>query len=322
VIAVPAPSSAQLAVFPSVAVLVAGMLTMVPTVIPISLQIAGLLIVVIVLGVPHGALDPWIAELVGLVSTRRTLVIFNLAYVALAGAVVAVWSLAPTLTLLGFLVISAWHFSGDWAAAWGASARSVSGAIMRVAIMRGVSGGLLLLLPIGFHTGEVSEIFVLLSGEAGADLARWLSLPPTVLVVGMLALIAVATRYRKWWTALQFAALLVLSASAPPLVYFAVYFCVLHSPAHLIGYFQMAGPALRGRLARMTLIYSLGSLAVAIPVVWLWSDVGTNSLLARLIFIGLAALTVPHMTLLEIASRRARAHSNGPGEVAQPPAST
>jgi Brp/Blh family beta-carotene 15,15'-monooxygenase len=316
-IAAPAPSCAQLAAFPFIAVLVALMLTMVPTVIPMSLQIVGLLAVVIVLGVPHGALDPWIAELAGLVSTRRRLVIFNLTYVALAGAVVAIWALVPTLSLLGFLMISAWHFSGDWATTWGVATHRVT-----VAILRSVSGGLLLLLPIGFHTGEVSEIFVLLSGGAGADLARWLSLPVNMLVVGMLVLISFAAWHRKWWTALQLFALLVLSVSAPPLVYFAIYFCVLHSPTHLIGYFQMAGPALRGRLARMTLIYSLGSLAVSIPVVWLWSDAGTNSLLARLIFIGLAALTVPHMALLEIASRRVEGPSNMRGGVAQPSSSS
>ncbi len=304
---------AQLLVFPTVAFAVAVMLAMVPTVIPTSVQIFGLLAVVVVLGVPHGALDPWIAELAGLVPTRQRLVAFNLVYVALAFAVVMIWSLTPAVTLLCFLVISAWHFSGDWANAWGA--------MMRVPL-RIVSGGLLLLLPIGFHPEEVAEIFVLLSGESGGDLARWLSLPPPVMATGILALIAVALRRAQWWTAVQFAALAVLSVSAPPLVYFAIYFCLLHSPTHLIGYFQMAGPLLRGRLRRMTVAYSVGSLAVGIPVVWLWSDAGTDSLLARLIFIGLAALTVPHMTLLEIASRRELTLGIERREAARPSAST
>ena len=295
-IAAPSPQPPlQLLVFPTVAFAVAAMLAVVPDAIPLSVQILGLLAVVVVLGVPHGALDPWIAASAGLVPTRRRLVAFNLIYVALALAVVAIWSLVPAFALLCFLMISAWHFSGDWASSWGAA--------MRVPL-RILSGGLLLLLPIGFHPGEVAETFVLLSGEAGGELARWLTTPIPVMVTGVLAVIAEALWRRQCWTAVQFAPLLVLSVSAPPLVYFAIYFCVFHSPTHLINSFQMAGPALRGRLLRMILIYSLGSLAIGLPMVWLWSDAGTDSLLARLIFIGLAALTVPHMTLLEIASRR------------------
>jgi Brp/Blh family beta-carotene 15,15'-monooxygenase len=303
----PSPSLPQLLVFPSVAVLVAAILTVMPTAIPTSLQIVGLLVVVVVLGVPHGALDPWIAELAGLVSTRRTLIIFNFVYVALAAAVVVIWSLVPGPALLGFLVVSAWHFSGDWAGDWAGDWDAPLRQVAQV-VMRSVSGGLLLLLPIGVHSGEVAEIFALLSGEAGGDLTQWLSLPAPVLVAGTLVVIAVAALLHKWWTAVQFAALLALAISAPPLVYFAIYFCLLHSPTHLIGYFQMAGPALRGRLVRMTLIYSVGSLAVGLPVVWLWSGTGADSLLARLIFIGLAALTVPHMVLLAVASRCEMTH--------------
>jgi beta-carotene 15,15'-dioxygenase len=292
----PRPAAAVSLVFASAALLIAAMLTVSPTALPTSVQIVGLLIVVVILGVPHGALDPWIAEVAGLIPSNPgrvnlNRVIFNLVYTALAGAVVAIWSAVPTVSLAGFLVISAWHFSGDWADGFGVA-------------MRWVSGSLLLLLPIGFHTAEVAEIFTLLSGDRGADLAERLSLPLTVLVVTAVGVMAVAIRRRKWWAVLELGALLALAASAPPLVYFAVYFCLLHSPSHLIGYFRLAGASRRGRLTRMTLIYSIGSLAIAIPVVYVWSDVGTDSLLLRLVFVGLAALTVPHMALLEIAARR------------------
>jgi beta-carotene 15,15'-dioxygenase len=285
-------------VFVSTAVLIAAMLTAVPTAIPTSLQIFVLLAVVVLLGVPHGALDPWIAEKAGLIETRRAQMTFHLLYIAGAAAVVAIWSILPLAALIGFLLISAWHFSGDWSDVFGVG-------------MRWISGGLLLWMPIVFHTESVAEIFAMLSEDRGGRLAHWLHVPTLVVLLVAMLVIAVALQRHKWWAVVEFGALVVLAATAPPLVYFAVYFCLLHSPNHLLGYFALAGPALRGRLIKMTLLYSIGSLAVAAPVVWLWPDGGANSLIARVIFIGLAALTVPHMALLWVATRR-QARVSGP----------
>jgi Brp/Blh family beta-carotene 15,15'-monooxygenase len=254
-------------------------------------------VLVVVLGLPHGALDPWIAELAGLMGTRARRVAFNLSYVVLAAAVTTVWTLAPALTLLMFLVISAWHFSGDWGEGVGR-------------LWRWLTGSLLLLLPIGFHTAEVAEIFELLSGERGAGLALRLSIPGLWLILAT-AVVSVVSVFRgQWRTSIEFLALLVLAITAPPLVYFALYFCLLHSPRHLFGYFKMAGSTQRVRLIRMTVVYSAGSLLLAVPLVWLWSDLGTESLLIRVTFIGLAALTVPHMILLGLANSKRNHREN------------
>lgn len=285
------PLRARALIFPVVAGLVAVFLATSPIAVPFVVQITGLVVVVVVLGLPHGALDPWIAELAGLMGTRARRVAFNLSYVGLAAAVTAVWTLAPAPTLLMFLVISAWHFSGDWS-------HEVSWP------WRWLIGSLLLLLPIGFHTAEVAEIFELLSGERGAGLARRLSIPGIWLILATAGVSVVSVFRGRRRTAMEFLALLVLAISAPPLVYFALYFCLLHSPRHLFGYFKMAGSTQRVRLIRMTAVYSAGSLLLAVPLVWLWSDVGTETLLIRVTFIGLAALTVPHMILLGLANSK------------------
>jgi Brp/Blh family beta-carotene 15,15'-monooxygenase len=291
------PLWAKSLVFPVVASLVAVFLAASPTAIPFVVQITGLAVLVVVLGLPHGALDPWIAELAGLMGTRARRVAFNLSYVVLAAAVTTVWTLAPALTLLMFLVISAWHFSGDWGEGVGR-------------LWRWLTGSLLLLLPIGFHTAEVAEIFELLSGERGAGLALRLSIPGLWLILAT-AVVSVVSVFRgQWRTSIEFLALLVLAITAPPLVYFALYFCLLHSPRHLFGYFKMAGSTQRVRLIRMTVVYSAGSLLLAVPLVWLWSDLGTESLLIRVTFIGLAALTVPHMILLGLANSKRNRREN------------
>ncbi|NQW80503.1 MAG: ATP-binding protein, partial [Polaromonas sp.] len=79
----------------------------------LELLLAGLCIVL--LGVPHGALDPIFAQALPQIKSRTSWVVFVLAYLLLAALVVALWWYAPTIFLLAFLSVSVLHFSGDLA---------------------------------------------------------------------------------------------------------------------------------------------------------------------------------------------------------------
>jgi len=279
------PLTVEQFAFPVGAFIAIVLLTLAPDLLSDKAQVVGLGIVVVVFGLPHGALDPWIAEKIGLGRTPGQAITFNLAYLAVAAAVVLVWLWVPTLSLLVFLAISAWHFSGDW-----------EGSLNRA--WRLCGGLLLLLMPIGFHTETVASLFSHLSGQSGADLARALSLPGWFLGSAMLALIGWAAWHRHWTCVLEFSLLLALAYLTPPLIYFALYFCLLHSPRHLLGLFRSANPRERPRLLRMTVTYTIATLLLAAVLWWLWSAQPLDSLILRLVFIGLAAVTVPHMMLI------------------------
>lgn len=279
--------------FPAGAALTLLLLVWSPAMLPQSVQIMVLLALVVVLGLPHGALDPWIAQSSGLIQGRAQTFLFNLLYVAVAACVVAVWWLAPGLSLLVFLGISAWHFSGDWQSelpAW----------------IRLPAGAMLILMPIGFHPEIVSELFSLLSGQAGQRVAELLSWPRLGMHAVMLALITAALLRQQGWPAAELTLLWALAVTAPPLIYFAVYFCLQHSPRHLLMHFREAGPHHHHRLLAMATLYTVGSVVLLLPLVWLWSDQALDALLMRLIFIGLAALTVPHMMLMVMAALKQR----------------
>lgn len=256
-----------------------------PNSLPLNAQVILLALLVVVFGLPHGALDLWLAKRTGLARTRAAVVWFNVAYLAVAVVVVLIWLWLPVVSLAVFLAISAWHFSGDW--------ESDVGWLPRVS-----AGFLLLLLPIGLHTDNVAMLFTHLSGTGGAQLAYGLALPAWLLVLGMTILMAIALRERRWWAALEFGSLLVLAYIAQPLVYFALYFCALHSPRHLVGLFREAASSERPLLWRMTVVYTVATVVLA-GVLWLlWSDLPANTLVLKLVFVGLAAVTVPHMILM------------------------
>lgn len=281
------------ALFPVGAIFSIALLTAFPDVLSDTVQLTILGIVIASLGLPHGALDPWIAEKIGLSNTRQQIIVFTTGYLAIAALVVLFWVWQPALSLLIFLLISAWHFSADWK-------HSLSQPL------RVCAGALLLLMPIGFHTESVGTIFQQLSGDEGKNLANFLALP-TWFLVGAIALISAAAAWKQQWSCLiECLTLLMLAYFTAPLLYFTLYFCLLHSPRHLLGLFADATPANYKRLLHMMFVYTFATLFLLGGLWWVWSALPVGTLILRLIFIGLAAVTVPHMLLIAIAAYKAR----------------
>ena len=248
--------------------------------------VAVLAVAVALTGLPHGALDPWIARRAGLWKGRLGWVVFNLAYVAMAALVVAFWWLAPGPSLALFLAISAWHFAGDWRPhlpGWA----------------RGLAGLALLALPAWRWPAEVDAAFALLAGPEGSMIAIGMALAAPWLAVGMAAAALVSLR-RSPATAIELAAVAALALLLPPLVYFIVYFCALHSLRHLRMAARDADTASRWRMAGVASLYTLLTLVAAMAA-WPWLASATSTPdgdLLRLVFIGLAALTLPHMLVV------------------------
>jgi Brp/Blh family beta-carotene 15,15'-monooxygenase len=272
-------------IFPVSALLTIILFNQSPEYLSPTTQIITLGVVIFLLGLPHGALDPWIAKRLGLYDSTKQKFLFNIGYLALTVLVVLFWLWLPALSLFVFLTISAWHFSGDWDT-------SINRPIGLCA------GMLLLLMPIGFHTETVSTIFLALSGTNGAALATTLSLPPWFLAAAMILIAATAAVKRQWQTSLDFLALIGLAYFTPPLIYFTLYFCLLHSPRHLLGLLITAPVDTHPQLLRMMVIYTLSSLVLIGGLWWLWSALPSSTLILKLIFISLAAVTVPHMLLI------------------------
>jgi Brp/Blh family beta-carotene 15,15'-monooxygenase len=159
--------------------------------------------------------------------------------------------------------------------------------------------GLFLLgLPAFFHADPVSQIFgFLLFGE---DPATSLFALQVMGVGGLGALLMDLNRLTVLRMA-EAALLAVIAWSVEPLWYFVLYFCGLHSPRHLIPEFLRLDAGHRVTAVTVVLATTIATLALA-AVVGSYVEVrydNLNMLLFQLVFIGLAALTVPHMCLLE-----------------------
>jgi Brp/Blh family beta-carotene 15,15'-monooxygenase len=249
-----------------------------------SIQLILLVPFVALLGVPHGALDLRVASDLWPLPTAWALALFAAIYLGLGGAVLAVWALAPEIALPAFFVYSAVHFAGDW--------RDRLPPLPRLS-----AGVLVVAAPALAWPAEVTRILAALAPqEVAADLVGVLRVlaPIAALVLGA-GLWRLPRTVRS--TLVELGGLMLLALLTPPLVYFIVYFCFLHSPRHFEGTIRrLRLSRLGGIIAALPLTMATWAIATAaILFVELPSDVAT----LRLVFIGLAALAVPHMVLVE-----------------------
>lgn len=246
-------------------------------------QIILLATTVIALGLPHGALDPWIARRCALMTSPLK---FHTLYLGLTALVIGIWWLLPAISLALFLLISAWHFSQDWR-------QSLSPPL------RAGLGIALLALPAASHPEQVERMFLLLSGSSGRDVAWALAILGLAATPLMLLIAAGMAARRHWSSALEIAALVALGWLTPPLVYFTVYFCLLHSPRHFRNSLKNVYGSARHSALKSAASYTALTLLFVLPfALFLMNNSGLEQGLLQLVFIGLAALTVPHMILM------------------------
>jgi len=179
---------------------------------------------IVLIGLPHGALDGAVAMHLGLVDKFSTMARFVVIYVGLAGLVVGAWIIAPSLSLIVFLTISMLHFgAGD--------ARHGEG-ILRFAETL-AHGGLAIVGISQFHRSEADEIFYYLIDQDTAIVWLAINVLTVAVIVAIIACVSQAAKDVKWsTTTLELLILGIVYALVPPLLGFAIYFCLVHSARH------------------------------------------------------------------------------------------
>ena len=174
--------------------------------------------------------------------------------------------------------------------------------------LRIVAGVALLSLPSLSHRDEVAGLYETLAPGAGSAIAGaqfWIA---PLALAGMLVGAVLAARRGRPWESIELALAAALALIAPPLVFFAVYFCALHSARHLREGFAAES---RGRLTvGIAVLYTVVPILAAAGALFAVSQgASLDASILQVVFIGLAGLTVPHMILVALDVRHsARAY--------------
>ena len=240
-------------------------------------------------GLPHGALDPVVAHRCGLIHDLRSSTWFFSGYIIVVALVVLFWLQLPSVSLLIFLLISCIHFGRDWK--------------RKISFGGFAYGGFVLGLPAWTAPEQVEQIFSFLIFQNAAKVP--LIFLQGLGVIGVLLLMSDRGRI-SGRAAAELLILLICAVSFEPLWYFIAYFCGLHSPRHLIAEFKSMRQEARFSAYVVMLaltILTLGVAAISGSHLETYYE-SIDIAIYQTIFIGLAALTVPHMCLLEWAAKK------------------
>lgn len=244
---------------------------------------------VVLFGLPHGAIDPLVAKKAMGGHPFYSWQAFSLIYASTALLYGLLWWLCPTAILATFLGMSALHFGTDWDRRGNAWTRLAYGAAV-------------VTLPLLFHCREVAAIYGLL-GASGTE--RFVSVSRVVALIGFpIAMLAALAQWRQRKAdLLEFGGILASALVLPPLLFFACYFCLLHSPRHLLATARRMDLRSGGELVR-TVAPAVAASVAAGAALWGWLPAGPGEeRILRVVFIGLAALTLPHMALAALVRR-------------------
>lgn len=245
-------------------------------------------VIILLLGVPHGALDPIFAQRIFGVKGLLSWTLFALLYLGLAACVVLFWYVFPTLWLVCFLLISVWHFSADLAPGtpW---------------LAKLSYGSAIIILPVFRFSNELTVLFsFLIDSSASAALLAALQvllIPVWVLIALSLVLLARADRF----SALELLSVSALMFFVPPLPAFTLYFCLMHGARHILRTKQQVARVSVKSMLGVTLLPMLGTLVLMLLGWFFIASQSPEQGVMQVVFVGLAALTVPHMCLVQRA---------------------
>ncbi len=251
---------------------------------------------IFIVGMPHGALDIVFAKRVFAYQRWQSWCRFVSGYLLFSAAIFLSWWWLPTISLLAFLALSAYHFADDVDAD-------------TPHIFKWIHGMLILSLPALLYPHTLIQLYQLFSDSPHIE--RMVTCFGWVAMVGLwLAIILVLWRFlhkqsqptQTVW--LEMLSTWLLMLVCPPLLAFTIYFCVLHSPKHI----QRAQLFFNTTLAELiTWPMVLATITVMLTGLWMLSTKRTLTLdqgLIAMTFPLLASLTYPHVLLLH------RAHFN------------
>ena len=250
---------------------------------------------IVLLGVPHGALDGEIAR--PLLRPRwgwRWFGVFALPYLGLVALVLIAWRVAPLPTLAAFLAGSVWHFGLEDAGPHPLAAA--------------VRGGLPIAAPVLFHPVATAHVFGTAALVSWTEPPAWLVAAAYLWAVAAVIWVAGCVWQRRWRLLAEPLVLAGLFAVLPPLTAFASYFVGVHAPRHMAALVSdPRAPRVHSLRAAVWRSLPLTGMTVAIgAALWPFFPGVPSDRLLTLTLQLLAALTLPHMLLNAIAVPRER----------------
>ena len=262
------------------------------------------LFLILIIGVSHGSLDHEKGKKLFKILNIKSISFFYLSYVLISILVIFIWIIIPSSSLIIFLAVASYHF-GKEDTQFLISENSYFNKLLFF-----FKGLLIILAPMFFHFYETISIFKLLlvdneifySTLAFIEVNKILHLLIILSTLSSIYLFFNKFEIKKFTIFLDYFSILILNYYLDPLVAFTFYFCFLHSIRHSITLIneidnQNFTNGIKVFTKKALPLTILTTIFCLIGLYLLNNSYDLNSSILKLIFIGLASLTFPHILL-------------------------
>ena len=262
------------------------------------------LLLILTIGVSHGSLDHVKGKKLFNNLNLSKISIFYFSYILIAILVIIIWIIIPSISLMCFLLVASYHF-GKEDTQFLMNENSYFNQLLFF-----LKGLLIIAAPMFFHFDETIIIFKLLLVDneifySTLEFIEVNKIVPIAIILSSLSSIFLFLRkfeIKKFIVFLDYFSILVLNYYLTPLVAFTIYFCFLHSIRHSITLIYEIdkndfknGLKIFGQKALPLTV--LTAIFCLIGLYLLNDNYDFNSSILKIIFIGLASLTFPHILL-------------------------
>jgi len=263
------------------------------------------------IGISHGAMDNYKANKLLKIYKLNNKLIFFVIYILISFSVILLWSIYSSLTLLFFLLVASYHFGRE------DTSFLHKGKSMLDQLLYLVKGSLIVFSPLFFHFEETLKIFeiLFLSKNILIFIAEEHWIINVCLSLNILGYFYFAFKnsFEDFEIIfLDLLSILILNYFFTPLIAFTIYFCFLHSIRHIISIAYELNPSnfldgFKNFVKKALPLTIITAVLYLISIVFLSNSYVLNDAIIKVIFIGLASLTFPHILLeylIEINEKR------------------
>ena len=262
------------------------------------------LFLILTIGISHGALDDQKGKKLSQLYNIKKSYLFYLIYSFIGISIIIFWIFFPTMSLILFLIVASYHF-GKEDTEFLMNNENVSNLILYF-----FKGSLIIIAPLMFHFVETINIFklLLIENEKFYLFLSFIEDNSVLFFALSISLLSNIYYFLKDFKIinilifLDFFSIIVLNYFLTPLIAFTVYFCFLHSFRHTISLItELNENSLKsGAITFIKKAMPLTALTAILYVVSLYflsNYYQLNDAILKVIFIGLASLTFPHILL-------------------------
>ena len=256
------------------------------------------LFLILILGISHGALDNIKGKKLLKLFGYKSSFSFYLVYILISFLIITLWLIFPNIVLFLFLIVAAYHFGKE------DTVFAFKRKFLISECLFFLKGSSVIVTPLLLQRNATNEIFQILNFNVFESVVFNDQFLIMLLCLSFLSSLFISNKKDtdiKGIMIMDFASLIILNFFLTPILAFTIYFCFLHSIRHSITLIfeldKSFESGIKKFVSRAIPLTFVTGVIFLLGIFFLNNFYTLDEAIYKVIFIGLASLTFPHILL-------------------------